>query len=256
MDMTFRIVQITDTHIYADINKCLYGVNTNQSLIGVVEAVLARDVRPDLLVLTGDLVHDDGVEAYQRLNALLQALPVPGYVIPGNHDVPEVMRSYFSERELRWLDRVCVQGWQLLFLDSSAKGEISGVLKRELLAALRMHLDSCGLPTVIFLHHHVLPVGSAWLDRIGLVNANEFLAEIKHYPQVKAVVNGHVHQEFEYKNEQGVYFWGTPSSCAQFKPAVDKFAIDDVSPGWRVIELTGDGEITSHIERVTNRISA
>ncbi len=40
---------------------------------------------------------------------------------------------------------------------------------------------------------------------------------------------------------------GTPSSCAQFKPFEDEFALDDKPPAYRRIILNSDGSIETEL---------
>ena len=42
-----------------------------------------------------------------------------------------------------------------------------------------------------------LPTGAAWLDTMILGNAEEFFALLARFPQVKAVVFGHIHQAMD-----------------------------------------------------------
>jgi Icc protein len=248
--MPLKIIQISDPHLYAAPDQLLYGVNTSEALNDVIKAIKGRISDVDFVVVTGDLVHDETSEGYQRLLHKLEAFKSPCYVIPGNHDDPELMRACFSGGNIRWLNKICVKGWQFLFLNSHVKGEIGGILKDDDYAELHSHLQQSQLPTIIFIHHPPLNVGSAWLDKIGLKNSDRFLNTINKFPQIKAVVNGHIHQSFEYTADNGVLFYGTPSTCVQFKPHSDAFAIDESSPGWRVLNLFEDGHIESSVNRV------
>lgn len=47
----------------------------------------------DALLLPGDLTRDGEVANHQWLQAYLRTLPIPAYVIPGNHDVPRPVAS-------------------------------------------------------------------------------------------------------------------------------------------------------------------
>jgi len=92
-------------------------------------------------------------------------------------------------------------------------------------------------PTIIFIHHHVLPIDSNWLDRINLRNASEFLAIIDQYKNVKAVVCGHVHQDTTIYR-QDVIFLSTPSTSWQFAVKSYNFSLDNLMPGYRWINRT------------------
>lgn len=63
----------------------------------------ARDLRPDLLVISGDLVQRaDFVSQWDAIIEYLQQLPEPRLIVPGNHDVP---LFHLAERFFRPLDR-------------------------------------------------------------------------------------------------------------------------------------------------------
>ena len=59
---------------------------------------------------------------------------------------------------------------------------------------LRSHAQQ---PTVLFVHHPPFDVGSAWVDALGLKDAESLLQIVTSSTQVKAICAGHVHQECE-----------------------------------------------------------
>jgi Icc protein len=61
---------------------------------------------------------------------------------------------------------------------------------------------------------------------------------------------GHVHQQYEGEHE-GIRIIGTPSTCRQFKPGSDDFALDDEPPAYRRITLNSDGSINSELISVS-----
>ena len=89
-------------------------------------------------------------------------------------------------------------------------------------------------------------IGSRWMDEIMLASADELFAIIDHQPQVRALLWGHIHQEYsELRN--GVMLMGTPSSCIQFKPALDKLVLDTTQPAYRRLCLYPDGKLTTDV---------
>jgi len=59
----------------------------------------AHELRPDLLVASGDFVQRaDFASQWRTIAAFLRTLPEPRLVIPGNHDVPlfNLFRRFFS----------------------------------------------------------------------------------------------------------------------------------------------------------------
>jgi Icc protein len=96
------------------------------------------------------------------------------------------------------------------------------------------------------LHHHPVEMGSRWLDGIGLANAGEFWRVIDSHTHVRGIVWGHVHQEYD-GERNGVRLLGTPSTCAQFLPKSDRYAVDSRPPAYRRFNLHDDGRIDTEV---------
>ena len=81
-DGTFTIVQLTDVHWST-------GEGADRKTRSLIEEVLQVE-RPDLVVLTGDIVSGDGApdpaEAYRQVAALVEAHGAPWAAVFGNHD--------------------------------------------------------------------------------------------------------------------------------------------------------------------------
>jgi Icc protein len=85
---------------------------------------------------------------------------------------------------------------------------------------------------------------------VGLKNGAEFLSLISQTGKVRAAIFGHVHQEF-FAERDSIKVIGTPSTCRQFKPASDNFALDDNPPAYRRIELHTDGNVSTELVWLT-----
>ena len=83
---------------------------------------------------------------------------------------------------------------------------------------------------------------SKWLDSVGLDNGEEFLSRAASSGRVRAALFGHVHQDYD-ADHDGIRLIATPSTCRQFLPLADEFAVDDKPPAYRCIELRPDGSI-------------
>src|ERR1700722_16054365 len=81
------ICQLTDLHVCAVGVSCNRVSETNMFAARAFRTVAAMKPMPDVVVITGDLT-DNGMPAeYANLAGLIrQHLPMPVYVIPGNHD--------------------------------------------------------------------------------------------------------------------------------------------------------------------------
>lgn len=248
-DSVLRLVQITDTHLFGEPNKQLMGIDTGRSFLRVLELVRKRQ-QIDALLLSGDLSQDDSLAAYQFLDQSLAEFSCPKYWYKGNHDHAQHMQQVASQQG--YLDTLIrTQHWQVVLLDSQVDGAVFGYLAEDQLDYLERCLaERPDLHTLISFHHQPIAMGSAWLDRIGLRNADEFLELIGRHHNVRAVLWGHVHQASD-RVQNNVRFLSSPSTCLQFKPNSDDFAVDLQAPGYRWLNLQADGSIETEVVRVT-----
>lgn len=249
--LPLRLVQITDTHLFGEPNKLLMGIDTYHSLQSVVAQVRLRPAI-DLMLLSGDLSQDDSLNSYLRLQQSLAEFNCPQYWYKGNHDNQAAMEQVAAEHG--YLESIIrTPHWQIILLDSQVEGSVFGYLAEDQLQLLEQALNEHpNLHTLISFHHHPIPMESAWLDRINLKNADEFLALIQRFNNVRAVLWGHVHQESD-RTLNGVRFLSTPSTCVQFKPNCAEFTVDELGPGYRWLDLHADGSIDTQVERVDSQ---
>ncbi len=227
-------------------------VNTLQSFHSVLNLIKLEHQDISLILGTGDISHDGSADSYNTFIKLINKLGAPFCWLPGNHDRAEVMYDQ-SDANLLPSKSIGSDSWRILLLDSHVQGQVYGLVAKTELSFLRDELSNCVEPYVlVVLHHHVLPVNSAWMDRLAVRNAAEFQLHIGQSSRVRGVLCGHVHQEVD-QIENGIRFLGSPSSCFQFQPASMEFALDDKPPGYRWLKLNDDGSIDTGISRVNER---
>ena len=245
-----QVLQITDPHLYGNASGSLRGVESDSSLRNVLEDALtpvpgapARDYAA--ILVTGDLVQDDAT-GYRRFKSILGALHKPVLCVPGNHDEPEAMRRSLDAEPFRYCGSHELGGWQFVMLDSHDQGHVGGRLKPAELERLDADLRNCGAHALVCLHHHPIGMGSRWLDGLGLANCADFWRVIEAHSHVRGVAWGHVHQVYE-GERRGVRLFGTPSTCAQFLPHSDRYAVDSRPPAYRRFDLRPDGAIETEV---------
>jgi Icc protein len=245
-----KIVQITDTHLFADSSGTLLGLNTEQSLRAVIASARKRRPSTSLVLATGDLTHDGSAQAYHRFLALMKQFDLPVYCLPGNHDEAVKLASIANTGHCMTTDHARHGNWQLIFLDSTVPGSEGAHFPDSTLQQLQQRLESApDMHTLVCLHHQPVPMGSDWLDTMALDNAADFFAVIDRHPQVRGILWGHVHQAM-HKQRNNVQLMSAPSTCIQFLPGSSQFAVDVRPPGYRWLELHPDGEIRTGIERI------
>ena len=245
-----NVLQITDTHIAADPQERLGGVNTRESFLAVKRHVLDSNTNYDAIWLTGDLTANSEQRAYEWLFDELGELDVPVYCLPGNHDVAQTMRSLALPRQWQYCGDQRVSGWHIVLLDSTVVGEAYGTISEPEFERLETSLAARPQASaIVVLHHNPIPMRSRWLDTMTLANHTQFWSIIDRYSQVRGVVWGHVHQNYDsFRN--GVRLLATPSTCVQFDARARNFAIAPLAPGYRRLSLMSDGKIDSEVFRV------
>lgn len=243
------LVQLTDSHLFADARQRLLGIDTLASLNAVIDLVLEQCPQIDLLLATGDITQDGSAQSYQRFLDAVSRIPSPCQWIPGNHDDAVLMHEFGWQAGLQraWTD---LGGWRIVLLDSSVAGQVAGYLDRNQLAQLDEALETAGERHVLVcLHHHPVAIGSKWMEPLGLQNAEQLWQRLDAHPQVRGVLWGHIHQQLE-QQRGDVRLMASPSTCVQFAVGSSDFATDDQPPGYRCLRLYDDGRIDSCVSRL------
>lgn len=245
-----RVVQFTDTHLYHDPDQRLLGVRTQHSFEDCLHLARAQHWPPDLTVLSGDLVHDGSEAGYRRLRTAVVEFETPVLVLPGNHDEPERMQRLLAGEPVRDDGIMQFPHWQVIALNSAMPDTDAGRLDTSELQRLERQLEQNQKQhALVILHHPPVAIGSAWMDRIGLQNGADLFEVLGRYPQVRAVLCGHIHQELDHEH-QGVRVLATPSTCIQFAPRSEDFGVDPKPPGYRWLVLRADGGIDTGVRRL------
>jgi Icc protein len=241
-----RLTHFTDPHLYGSESGELRGVATLPALRAALAHAQRRGWPPDAVLVTGDLVQDDA-SGYTHFRRVFESLGPPVLCLPGNHDEPQAMRRELGRAPFRLDGAVDLGLWRIVLLDSCVPGAAEGRLSGATLAALESALAAApSRHALVCLHHHPVAMSSRWLDRVGLANAEEFLETLDRHANVRGVIWGHVHQSHD-SLRNGVRLLASPSTCAQFLPRSEHFALDRRPPGYRTLELKADGSILTEV---------
>ena len=198
------IAQISDMHIREEGRLAYRRVDTSTFFARCVEQVVQTTPRPDLVLATGDLVDAGAPAEYRRLRQLLAPLPMPVYLIPGNHDNRDAMRAEFADHTYLPQNggflHYIIDGHpaRLIALDTLVPGHDGGLMCAKRLAWLEARLaEAPGRPAVIFMHHPPFATGIQHMDRIGLDGADRMADIVLRYPNVERVLCGHLHRSIE-----------------------------------------------------------
>ena len=241
-----RILQVTDTHLFADPGVILLGVETNTTFSAVLDAGFSVG-QPDVVLLTGDIAQAPDDEVYQRVVLELEARHRgPMMWVAGNHDLSTPFERVSYAHSVMELG-----AWTILGVDTHVDNQTNGHVTADEFRRLERAIDNAqGTHVLVVGHHHPVPIDTAWLDAQRIDNGAELVELMTASGRVRGYVFGHIHQPFD-RQVDGVRFLGTPSSCFQFEPGGEKFSVESPSrPGFRWLELAEDGHISTDVRRL------
>jgi 3',5'-cyclic AMP phosphodiesterase CpdA len=184
-----RIVHISDLH---------FGMHEPAIIESFIEDFSL--LKPEIIIISGDLTQRARTEQFQRLSEFLQRLTVPLLIVPGNHDIPldnpfmrflnpfKRFKTYVSsELEASFEnDEVNILG-----VNSVTPYKVKdGVLSKKILTQISNHFSSSPTKLNILFFHHNLKYFSGMHHPLN--NATEFLNYLKESP-IHMVCTGHLH---------------------------------------------------------------
>jgi len=198
------IGQISDTHILPPGQLAYRRVDTAWYLARAVEQLLKMTPRPDLVLATGDLVDAGRAEEYRYLRELLAPLPMPVYLIPGNHDDRVALAEAFPDHA--YLPRggpffqyvLDDQPLRLIALDTLLPGHTGGLMCEARCAWLAARLaEAPDRPTIIYMHHPPFRTGIEHMDQYGLDGSERLAEVVRRHPQIERILCGHLHRSIQ-----------------------------------------------------------
>jgi Icc protein len=244
-----RFAQLSDLHLRED-TAYLYRdkYNAFENFRKVLTEIEKEKPNLDFLLITGDIADAKEPEVYVMVDKLLRKTALPYYWLPGNHDNPELMDELVPRLSVAPDKSFTGKGIHFILLDSVAKNRKDdfGELWEADLQFLEKELKkNKSRPCVIALHHHLIPTGTAGLDRYILHEVQHFWDITDKYAQVCAVLYGHIHQITE-NMRKNVQYLSCPSTAYQFKKTPD-IQFEDMPGGYRIIEIDKIGQIKTKL---------
>jgi 3',5'-cyclic AMP phosphodiesterase CpdA len=218
------LIHISDTHILPRENGRLQGVDTLRTLEQDLEYVVSSGVRPDALVVSGDLANHGELDSYRRLRPMLEqvagSLDAELVVCMGNHDSrPAFHEGMLDEppsdapiEYVRWID-----GLRLIVLDSTVPGAAYGEMRADQLEWLRTELRSPAPDgSLLVLHHPPVPDNTPLAGLLTLHGSTD-LEEVVRGSDVMAVLAGHAHHAIA-SAFAGVLCYAAPATAYSVDP--------------------------------------
>jgi Icc protein len=193
------LVQITDTHILPP-GELLHGsVDSARHLQETVQSIGRMLPKPDVVMITGDLVERGDEASYRHFIDLISPLEMPAYVIPGNHDDPQIMLKAFADTPYFPACKETFQyavddfSFRILTLNSKRDGTELPGFKPSRLSWLENQLNLSGKPTLLALHHPPMITGIELSDMGGSEWFQGLKSILSSHEQVKLAICGHCH---------------------------------------------------------------
>ncbi|NJM97508.1 MAG: phosphodiesterase [Phormidesmis sp. RL_2_1] len=251
------IAHISDLHVLVPGDLAYNVVNTNP----LVESAIAHmaNLSPEIVVITGDLVHNAQIAEYQRLKSILSQLTMPVYLLPGNHDNRDLIRQVFTEHT--YLPRTgCLQytveghPLRLIMLDTNVPGKGHGELDSDRIDWLDQQLSHHPhQPTLLFMHHPPFNTGIDLMDSIGLISHQALAAVVKKYDCIERIGCGHTHRPIQTR-WAGTLAYTVPSPVHQVSldlstpSQASTFTMEP--PAYQIHLWNSDRGLVSHLQYV------
>jgi 3',5'-cyclic-AMP phosphodiesterase len=194
------IAQISDTHVELDTPDAERRLHDFARTIADINAL---DPAPDMIVHTGDIVHNGRADEYAQAVAVLAKAQAPVYVLPGNKDDRANLRAAFSKEcylasGSEFIDYAIDDlPVRLIALDTLSPGKGRGDFRSEQAEHLVELIETDSRkPIAVFTHHPAFEV-TVGPDRFHFDSA-ESMARLRDVlsrcERIAAVFSGHVHR--------------------------------------------------------------
>lgn len=194
------IVQISDTHLAVDSPDAEQRIRDFALTIADINAL---DPAPDVIVHTGDIVHNGRKDEYADAIAILAKARAPVYVLAGNKDNRANLRAAFSAEGYLAPNsdfiHYAIEDFQvrLMALDTVSLGSNKGSFCRERGRHLIDMIDAeTTKPIAVFTHHppFEVTVGPDPLHFETPAFMSRLRRALQHSARVVAIFSGHVHR--------------------------------------------------------------
>jgi len=253
---TLTFVHISDTHLHPDPNYIseFIDFNPRDHVEKLVDVINNLEVTVDFVMHTGDILHSpESPDDYEVAREILGKIDYPAYYIPGNHDKPAWLQAGFWQRDADDIVPNCdyqftMNDVQVVMLDShnntddkTSEGAY-GILDPDQLEWLYEICSSDETrPLIVGIHHHVMPLGAPWVDKMGMrngIDVHNTLLKAKH--RLRGVFYGHIHESVVTVRD-GISYYSVQSGWFQTRtwynaqqPAQDWLH----NPGFNLVTIT------------------
>lgn len=219
-----KVAVIADPHIDFSVDPLSYEASKERTLgrrTDIADILLLRTIhrlnryiRPDLVLIVGDLINDPSSPLadtyYEKIKAMLSILKMPYIVIPGNHDVG-------NDRFYRFFDRpnegkIDIGGVRfLVFTDPEEPGYNARRTAEDLERMKAAREDGFSGPIVTVQHVPLWPphLGDWPYNYTNIVEILDVMRSVN----IKLAISGHYHRGFRLRVDDGSVFMAAAALC-------------------------------------------
>ena len=159
--------------------------------------------QPDLIIHSGDVVQNGRLDEYAIASSVLAKARAPTYVMVGNKDDRQNLRTEFSSAEYLVLDSefitYSIEGFpiKLIVLDTLNPGSNKGDFCKNRIASLNRMIEAeTTRPVAVFAHHppFLVPEGPEPLHFETSDIMNQFCQTLCQIDRICGIFCGHVHR--------------------------------------------------------------
>ncbi len=217
-----KIAHISDLHLSSPHYIPEWGSNV---------AEIISQIKPDLLIVTGDLTEEGYFHEFNIAKKYIDRLNIKNKVIiPGNHDARnkgyEIFESLFGTRYPYFENNQVV----VFGVDSTAPDLDDGHIGRENYPTIQKKFSKKAKVKILAMHHHLIPIPGTGRERHIPVDAGDVLNVLTDLG-VNFVFSGHRHQPWIWKlNDMYVITVGT--ACSRRLKVISY-------PSYNIMEIKG-----------------
>lgn len=212
------IAHISDPHLRPRGRLYQELVDSNAMFEAALDQLAALDVRPDLVLISGDIVDEGTPGEYAAAREMLARIEGPLLLIPGNHDERAAFRAAFHDH--RYLPAEGPLHFavgdhgpvRIVGFDVTVPGEHHGEADEAacgwLDATLAAEPDR---PTLVMMHQPPILSGIPYIDEYNCRGGERLAAVLARHKQVERLLCGHVHR-FMQARFGGTLLIGAPST--------------------------------------------
>jgi len=199
-----EIVQLSDIHIGSQFRGEIF-----EKVIDEVNAL-----KPDIVVITGDLTNEGLIDEYEKCKDLVSKLNVDKIIsISGNHDYRNtgylVFKKYFPFQTINELSDDVVLVTLGTARPDRNEGEVGYRQTLWLERTMKKYEDKT---TILAMHHHLIGIPDTGSERVTILDAGDVLRTILD-TKVDLVLCGHKHRPWIWRfNNLSIVNAGTTSS--------------------------------------------